>query len=111
MLAIRAFDPTNIAEDEVLDLALELLNQEKLQFNLRLRAVAMRDRSDSATDDCQNAQFFLQLAMERGLGLLARFDLAARKFPFERKGLVASTLADEELVIPLNDCRDNVFHK
>ena len=59
----------------------------------------MNDAGDLGAYLGHDAQFFLQFPAHGSARLLAFFDLASGKFPFERHGLVPRPLAGKDEVV------------
>jgi hypothetical protein len=68
------------------------------------------DARNLVSDDSTDPQLFFQFAEEGVAGLLALFDLAPGKLPFERHGLVARALTDKHLTTLPDEGRDYAFH-
>ena len=65
---------------------------------------------DFVADGGLNSQLFLQFAAQGVARLFAFFDFAAGKLPFQRHGLMAGPLADQELAVLHDQCRYNSLH-
>ncbi len=70
----------------------------------------MDDAGDLRADFRHDPQLFLEFPPHRIARLFAVFDLASRKFPFERHRLVPRPLAGEEEVIFQDQRGDDSFH-
>jgi hypothetical protein len=70
----------------------------------------MDDAGDLRADFGSDPQFFLQFPAHRIARLFAFFDLASRKFPFERHRLVPRPLAGEDEAIFQDERGYDSFH-
>jgi hypothetical protein len=103
--------PLQVAEDAVLDFAVEFMDHVKSQFHGAAILVFMLNASDLVADCGVNTQFFVEFAAEGIAGLFSGFYFSTRKFPLERHGLVARALAHEDLAILHNQSSDNALHE
>src|SRR5437879_5095282 len=71
----------------------------------------MANACDFFTDPRINPQLFIEFAAQRVPRLLAFFDLAAGKLPFQRHGLMPRPLAHQNFVILQNQSRNHAFHR
>jgi len=88
------------------------LSGEKMDFQrLRGVCVAMPDAGDSGAFLERDAQLFLKLAAQRLFERFTGAHLAARKFPFQGRSVIAASLPDEEsAILAFDDSGDNVEH-
>jgi hypothetical protein len=89
--------PDDLVEYAVLQLAMKTRNQKESQLNRNRIVVVVADACHFVLDLGIDPQFFLKLAAQSIARLLSRFDLAARKLPLQRHGLMLRPLAYEDL--------------
>src|SRR5579885_1649714 len=96
---LRRIFPANVAKDAVLKFAREFPHVVEAQFYGIPAWVLVTKAGHLISDYCVDSQFFFKFPPESIARLLAFFDLAAGKFPFERHGLMAGALAYQYAVI------------
>ena len=67
----------------------------------------MNDGRQGARDNNFAAEFFANLTDDGGGRILAGFNLAAGKFPFEGQKLIRRPLREQQKTISLDECADN----
>jgi hypothetical protein len=107
---IFARGPLHIAEDAVLDLTFMLANNEETQFHHAAVGIFVLDTGQFVADGGVDAEFFFQFAAKGGAGLFAFLNFSAGKLPLERHGLMARSLAHQQLVIFHNQSCNDTFH-
>src|ERR1700690_4430478 len=107
---IRSRSPPHIFKNSVLDFAFVLANCIEAQFDCRPILIFVPNPRHLFPNGRVDAEFFIQFPVQRGARLLALFNLSARKFPFERHGLMAGALADQNLVILENQVCDHLLY-
>src|SRR5215475_1973418 len=70
----------------------------------------MANAGDFITDGGVDAEFFFQLATQSVLRLFAFLDLSSGELPLQRHGLMFGPLADENLAVLEDECRDHTLH-
>jgi hypothetical protein len=101
-------NPAQIVENAVLDFALEGMYGEELQIDGAAAAIGVAGARDQRPKLSLNSQFFFQFASERLLRTFARLNLAARKLPLQRHGLIRTPLANQDPISAKDQSGDYV---
>jgi hypothetical protein len=93
-------DPGDLFEDVGGDVGFGVLGGEEMDFEFfGSVGVLVADAGDFGGFDESDAEFFAEFAGEGLFEGFAGADFATGEFPFERRGVVAAALADEEAAV------------
>ena len=100
-------NPTHVVEDHIAQLAAELVNRKELEIDCAAMPVIVAYVSHSGTDDCVDAELFIQLPDQCLLGALSWLNFATRELPLQGHRLIGSSLTDEDLFASKHEgCND-----
>ncbi len=102
--------PPQIVENAVRDVTLIAANAVEDELNRALTGIGVAIASDLTDVGRANREFFVQFPDQRLLRGLSWLHLPARKFPFERMGLLGRPLSDQDLSIALQNCSHHLNH-